>query len=327
MGDCHSAFRRLALRGRGPPPEGQRQIRPPAPAPIVGYAGRGGSRGRDHVPCLHQRDVGVPERFAVLGNVKPRLQFQGHILAGGAEEAGRDRQRLKGEHAAHAQPVLGFVMPHLRFGFGTLRDAERAPRGPGFRIGLRHGDPFADEIPGKPGDARDHVPDQPLDVRTGQTGFGLEEAACRASVHERSFCDPGPPHSGAPPPPCGEGHPVIRARLYAPIDLPLCGEGPPHREAVPTMRRNAPKAHPEQVPADEKSRKRRAAGNRLRRETGPEEGHRNRGPGKGKGMDEGTGESRNASPRTGKGQPVRRGPNERPSVSLRVGKGVRREAY
>lgn len=71
-------------------------------------------------------------------------------LAGGAEEAGRDRQRLKGEHAAHALPVLGFVMPHLRFGFGTLRDAERAPRDPGFRIGLRHGDPFADEIPGKP---------------------------------------------------------------------------------------------------------------------------------------------------------------------------------
>mgnify|MGYP000125683045 CR=1 FL=1 len=76
MGDCHSAFRRLALRGRGPPPEGQRQIRPPAPAQIVRYAGCGGSRRRDHVPCLHQRDVGVPERFAVLGNVKPRLSFR-----------------------------------------------------------------------------------------------------------------------------------------------------------------------------------------------------------------------------------------------------------
>ena len=50
------------------------------------------------------------------------------------------------------------------------------------------------------------------------------------------------------------------------------------------MRRNAPKAHPEQVPADGKSRKRRAAGNRLRRKTAPGEGHRNRGLGKGKGM-------------------------------------------
>ena len=50
------------------------------------------------------------------------------------------------------------------------------------------------------------------------------------------------------------------------------------------MRRNAPKAHPEQVPAVGKSRKRRAAGNRLRRKTAPGEGHRNRGLGKGKGM-------------------------------------------
>ena len=158
-------------------------------------------------------------------------------------------------------------------------------------------------------------------------GSGLRKPPVALVFMNAPFVIRGPPHSGAPPPPCGEGHPVIRARRYAPIDLPLCGEGPPHREAVPTMRRNAPKAHPEQVPADEKSRKRRAAGNRLRRETGPEEGHRNRGPGKGKGMDEGTDESRSASPRTGKGQPVRRGPNERPSVSLRVGKGVRREAY
>ena len=50
------------------------------------------------------------------------------------------------------------------------------------------------------------------------------------------------------------------------------------------MRRNAPKAHPEQVPAVGKSRKRRAARNRLRRKTAPGEGHRNRGLGKGKGM-------------------------------------------
>ena len=50
------------------------------------------------------------------------------------------------------------------------------------------------------------------------------------------------------------------------------------------MRRNAPKAHPEQVPAVGKNRKRRAAGNRLRRKTAPGKGHRNRGLGKGKGM-------------------------------------------
>lgn len=87
------------------------------------------------------------------------------------------------------------------------------------------------------------------------------------------------------------------------------------------MRRNAPKAHPEQVPVDGKSRKRRAAGNRLRRKTAPGKGHRNRGLGKGKGMKarmkagapphgrergnlsvEGQMRGRNASLRVGKGR-------------------------
>lgn len=87
------------------------------------------------------------------------------------------------------------------------------------------------------------------------------------------------------------------------------------------MRRNAPKAHPEQVPAVGKSRKRRAAGNRLRRKTAPGEGHRNRGLGKGRMKAGAPPHGRERGNLSVEGQ--MRGRN----ASLRVGKGVRREAY
>ena len=92
------------------------------------------------------------------------------------------------------------------------------------------------------------------------------------------------------------------------------------------MRRNAPKAHPEQVPADGKSRKRRAAGNRLRRKTAPGEGHRNRGLGKGKGM---KARMKAGAPPHGRerGNLSVEGQMRGRNASLRVGKGVRREAY
>ena len=92
------------------------------------------------------------------------------------------------------------------------------------------------------------------------------------------------------------------------------------------MRRNAPKAHPEQVPAVGKSRKRRAAGNRLRRKTAPGEGHRNRGLGKGKGM---KARMKAGAPPHGRerGNLSVEGQMRGRSASLRVGKGVRREAY
>ena len=92
------------------------------------------------------------------------------------------------------------------------------------------------------------------------------------------------------------------------------------------MRRNAPKAHPEQVPADGKSRKRRAAGNRLRRKTTPGEGHRNRGLGKGKGM---KARVKAGAPPYGRerGNLSVEGQMRGRNASLRVGKGVRREAY
>ncbi len=92
------------------------------------------------------------------------------------------------------------------------------------------------------------------------------------------------------------------------------------------MRRNAPKAHPEQVPADGKSRKRRAAGNRLRRKTAPGEGHRNRGLGKGKGM---KARMKAGAPPYGRerGNLSVEGQMRGRNASLRVGKGVRREAY
>ncbi len=92
------------------------------------------------------------------------------------------------------------------------------------------------------------------------------------------------------------------------------------------MRRNAPKAHPEQVPADGKSRKRRAAGNRLRRKTAPGEGHRNRGLGKGKGM---KARVKAGAPPHGRerGNLSVEGQMRGRNASLRVGKGVRREAY
>ena len=92
------------------------------------------------------------------------------------------------------------------------------------------------------------------------------------------------------------------------------------------MRRNAPKAHPEQVPADGKSRKRRAAGNRLRRKTAPGEGHRNRGLGKGKGM---KAPMKAGAPPYGRerGNLSVEGQMRGRNASLRVGKGVRREAY
>ena len=92
------------------------------------------------------------------------------------------------------------------------------------------------------------------------------------------------------------------------------------------MRRNAPKAHPEQVPADGKSRKRRAAGNRLRRKTAPGKGHRNRGLGKGKGM---KARVKAGAPPHGRerGNLSVEGQMRGRNASLRVGKGVRREAY
>ena len=92
------------------------------------------------------------------------------------------------------------------------------------------------------------------------------------------------------------------------------------------MRRNAPKAHPEQVPAVGKSRKRRAAGNRLRRKTAPGEGHRNRGLGKGKGM---KAQVKAGAPPYGRerGNLSVEGQMRGRNASLRVGKGVRREAY
>lgn len=92
------------------------------------------------------------------------------------------------------------------------------------------------------------------------------------------------------------------------------------------MRRNAPKAHPEQVPADGKSRKRRAAGNRLRRKTAPGKGHRNRGLGKGKGM---KARMKAGAPPHGRerGNLSVEGQMRGRNASLRVGKGVRREAY
>ena len=92
------------------------------------------------------------------------------------------------------------------------------------------------------------------------------------------------------------------------------------------MRRNAPKAHPEQVPAVGKSRKRRAAGNRLRRKTAPGKGHRNRGLGKGKGM---KARMKAGAPPHGRerGNLSVEGQMRGRSASLRVGKGVRREAY
>ena len=92
------------------------------------------------------------------------------------------------------------------------------------------------------------------------------------------------------------------------------------------MRRNAPKAHPEQVPTDGKSRKRRAAGNRLRRKTAPGEGHRNRGLGKGKGM---KARMKAGAPPYGRerGNLSVEGQMRGRNASLRVGKGVRREAY
>ena len=92
------------------------------------------------------------------------------------------------------------------------------------------------------------------------------------------------------------------------------------------MRRNAPKAHPEQVPAVGKNRKRRAAGNRLRRKTAPGEGHRNRGLGKGKGM---KARMKAGAPPHGRerGNLSVEGQMRGRNASLRVGKGVRREAY
>ena len=92
------------------------------------------------------------------------------------------------------------------------------------------------------------------------------------------------------------------------------------------MRRNAPKAHPEQVPAVGKSRKRRAAGNRLRRKTAPGKGHRNRGLGKGKGM---KARMKAGAPPHGRerGNLSVEGQMRGRNASLRVGKGVRREAY
>lgn len=92
------------------------------------------------------------------------------------------------------------------------------------------------------------------------------------------------------------------------------------------MRRNAPKAHPEQVPAVGKSRKRRAAGNRLRRKTAPGEGHRNRGLGKGKGM---KARMKAGAPPHGRerGNLSVEGQMRGRNASPRVGKGVRREAY
>jgi hypothetical protein len=92
------------------------------------------------------------------------------------------------------------------------------------------------------------------------------------------------------------------------------------------MRRNAPKAHPEQVPADGKSRKRRAAGNRLRRKTAPGKGHRNRGLGKVKGM---KARVKAGAPPHGRerGNLSVEGQMRGRNASLRVGKGVRREAY
>lgn len=64
------------------------------------------------------------------------------------------------------------------------------------------------------------------------------------------------------------------------------------------MRRNAQKRTLNKFRRTKKP-KTPGRGNRLRQGNRPEEGHQT-GAGQGKGMDEGTDESRNASPRTGK---------------------------